>query len=213
MRAITSGSCCKTPKSFVTKMETSSSSAARRRTAQQQWPGALPVRFYSHHWLWEPSHTVTTDFEACRPQLFSPTLQESRTAKLRTSEQLPSVGLIVWRLPLRWRSPWRKLTTERFGLARNIKGFSISRKAAFPAYRMGGLIRSLTAFFLFKTQNCGSERRRVCCAGVEQSLLWQVYRHLCTISTYFPFFATGTRISGLARVADCFGTTQAGFLY
>src|ERR1700733_5227406 len=61
---------------------------------------------------------------------------------------------------------------------------------------MGGLIRSLTAFFLFKTQNCGSERRRVCCAGVEQSLLWQVYRHLCTISTYFPFFATGTRISG-----------------
>src|ERR1700727_3637665 len=102
---------------------------------------------------------------------------------------------------------------ERFGLARNIKGSAISSKAALRAHRTGGLIRRLTAFFLFKTQNCGSERRRVCCAGVEQSLLWQVYRHLCTISTYFPFFATGTRISGLARVADCFGTKPTGFLY
>src|ERR1700722_18904480 len=101
---------------------------------------------------------------------------------------------------------------ERFGLARNIKGSSISSKAAFRAHRTGGLIRRLTAFFLFKTQNWGAERRRVRCAGVEQSLLWQVYRHLFSISTYIPFFATGTRISGLARVADCFGTTRADFL-
>src|ERR1700723_302888 len=155
---------------------------------------------------------MTTDFEACRPQLFSPTLQESPTAKLLTCEQLPSVGLIVWRRPPRWGSPWRRLTTERFGLARNIKGSSISSKAAFRAYRMGGLIRRLTAFFLFKTQNCGSERRRECCAGAEQSFLWQGYRHLVLISTSFPFFPTGTRISGLARVADCFGTTRTGFL-
>ena len=35
---------------------------------------------------------------------------------------------------------------------------------------MGGLIRRLTAFFLFKTQNCGSERRRVCCAGMGNEL-------------------------------------------
>src|SRR6266851_4035113 len=77
---------------------------------------------------------------------------------------------------------------------------------------MGGLIRRLTAFFLFNIQKCGSERRRVCCAGMEQSLLRQVYRHLFSISTCFPFFVTGTRTSGLARVTDCFGTTRTGFL-
>src|ERR1700722_1447460 len=78
---------------------------------------------------------------------------------------------------------------------------------------MGGVIRRLTVFFLFKTQNCGSERQRVWCVGMEQSLPQQVYRHLFSISMYFPFFVTGTRTSGLARVADCFGTTRMGFLY
>src|ERR1700676_5363653 len=78
---------------------------------------------------------------------------------------------------------------------------------------MGGVIRRLTVFFLFKTQNCGSERPRVWCVGMEQSLPQQVYRHLFSISMYFPSFVTGTRTSGLARVADCFGTTRMGFLY
>src|SRR5258705_740864 len=142
-------------------METSSLSAARRRPAQPQWLGGRRVRFCSHQ-LRELSHTVTTDFEACRPQLFSPTLQESRTAKLLTSEQFLSVGLIVWRRPPWWRSPWRRLTMERFGLARSIKGSSISRKAAFRAHRMGGFIRRLIAFCLFKTQNYVSEPRKAC---------------------------------------------------
>src|SRR5260370_25467888 len=140
-------------------------------------------------------------------------MEESRTATRLTSEQLLSVGLIVWRRPPWWRSPWRRLTTERFGLARSIRGFSISRKAAFRAHRMGGSIRRLIAFCLFKTQNCGSEPRRVCCAGVEQSLLRKVYRHHFSISMYFRFFATGTRTSGLARVADCFATPRMEFLY
>src|SRR5258708_26693516 len=102
---------------------------------------------------------------------------------------------------------------ERSGLARSVEGSSISRKAAFRAPPMGGLVRRLTAFCLFKTQNCGSERQRVCCAGIEQRLLRQVYRHLFSISTYFPFFGTGIRTSGLARVADCFGTTRLGIRY
>jgi len=88
---------------------------------------------------------VTTDFEACRLQLFSPTLQESRTAKLLTSEQFLSSWFDRLAAPTLWRSPWRRLTMERFGLARSIKGSSISRKAAFRAHRMGGFIRRLIA--------------------------------------------------------------------
>src|ERR1700741_141032 len=103
--------------------------------------------------------------------------------------------------------------TERFGLARSVEASSFSRRAVFRAPRMGALIRRLTAFFLFKTQNCGLERRRVCCAGMEQSLLSRVYRQPFLISKYFPFFATATRIFGLAQVADCFGITPTGFLY
>src|SRR5882757_640750 len=93
---------------------------------------------------------------------------------------------------------------ERFGLARSVEGSSISGKAALRAHRAAGTIRRLTAFCLFKTHNFGSEQRRVCCAGMEQSLLRQVYRHLVSISTSFPFLATGTRTSPLARVEDCF---------
>jgi len=76
----------------------------------------------SHHRLRELSHTVRTAFEACRPQLFSPTLQESRTPKLRMSEQLPLVGLIVSRRPPRWSCPWCRLTMERFWLATQHRG-------------------------------------------------------------------------------------------
>src|SRR5271168_40103 len=98
--------------------------------------------------------------------------------------------------------------TERFGLARRVEVSSIFGKAAFRAHRRGGMIRRLTAFCLFKTRNCGSERRRECCVGMELRLPRQVYLLLFAMSRCFLFFAIGTRISGLARVADCFDTTR-----
>src|ERR1700761_8653523 len=73
--------------------------------------------------------------------------------------------------------------------------------------------RRSTVFFLSLTQSCGWERRRVCCAGMERSLLRQVCHPLFAISRYFPFFATGTRTPGLARVADSFGITPTEFLW
>src|SRR5215472_17574551 len=155
MQAITSGSCYKTPRSFATTMESSSLSAAGLRAAQRQWHWGRPVPFCSHHRLPELSHTVETASEACRPQLFSRTLQESQTTKLLTSEQLPSVGLIAWRRPLRSWSLWRRLTMEGFGLPLRVAGFSISRRGAFQAFRMAGLIRRLTVSCLCKIRNCG----------------------------------------------------------
>src|SRR6185369_8643851 len=103
--------------------------------------------------------------------------------------------------------------TERFGSARSVEAFSIAMRAVFRAHRMGALIRRLTVFFLFKIQNCGLERRRVCCAGVEQSLPCRVYRQLYSISKSLPFFAIATRTFGLAQVAGCFGITRMGFRY